>query len=759
MTLVKSFSKTKKSSANAITAVAIDADKSSQYAVKWAVDNLLNESSQYVLLHVRNHSSNPQELEASSIGGRPATNDELQKLFLPYRGLFARKRILAREVVLQDIDVSSALIYYVKNNSVGNIVAGGSSRNLLTRKFRNLDLPSSLLKSAPESCAVYIISSKGKLQSSRPAASQPQMLSGDALIPKQPPLGERPSVIQPDSPRSVEIGRSDYSCDSSISKVTDRNYSSTDNSQKAKNGKSESTFPIVSSILPADSHMQNSFNSESESDISDFSVPVSYQSTEISENIDFSSLSKSSKDHFPQSPKGLEAEIKRLRLELKQSMEIYNSVSKEAVSTSQTAVKLQQRKKEEALKLEARLAEEAALALVKSERQKTRAAMEAALMAQRLVELEAMKREIAELKAMQEEEEKKIVMEAMAYKNVRYRKYTIEEIEAATDYFSISRKIGEGGYGPVYKAQLDHTSVAIKVLGPDISQGPRQFKQEVEILGSMRHTNMVILLGACPEYGCLVYEYMENGSLEDRLFQKDNSPPIHWSIRFKIAAEIATALLFLHQNKPEPLVHRDLKPANILLDQNYVSKISDVGLARLVPPSAADTITQYHMTTAAGTFCYIDPEYQQTGMLGVKSDLYSLGVVLLQLITARPAMGLSHQVEQAIRNGTFSELLDPTVTGWPVEAALSIAKLALQCCELRKRDRPDLVSVVLPELIRLRDLGFENAENKNDNIVVTPGPYNSVSEMKQEGMRNNPNVEMQIQRRSIYEADGSGLSQ
>lgn len=242
---------------------------------------------------------------------------------------------------------------------------------------------------------------------------------------------------------------------------------------------------------------------------------------------------------------------------------------------------------------------------------------------------------------------------------------------------------------------------------------------------------MVILLGACPEYGCLVYEYMENGSLEDRLFQKDNSPPIPWSIRFKIAAEIATALLFLHQNKPEPLVHRDLKPANILLDQNYVSKIGDVGLAQLVPPSAADTVTQYHMTRAVGTFCYIDPEYQQTGMLGVKSDLYSLGVMLLQLITARPAMGLSHQVEQAIENGTFSELLDPTVTGCPVEAALSIAKLALQCCELRKRDRPDLASVVLPELIRLRDIGFENAECKDDNIVVTPGPYNSVSEMKQ----------------------------
>ncbi|KAK0596582.1 hypothetical protein LWI29_017022 [Acer saccharum] len=93
---------------------------------------------------------------------------------------------------------------------------------------------------------------------------------------------------------------------------------------------------------------------------------------------------------------------------------------------------------------------------------------------------------------------------------------------------------------------------------------------------------MVLLLGACPEYGCLVYEYMENGSLEDRLFRKDDTPTIPWRTRFKIAAEIATALLFLHQNKPEPLVHRDLKPANILIDHNYVSKIGDVGLARLV---------------------------------------------------------------------------------------------------------------------------------------------------------------------------------
>lgn len=215
---------------------------------------------------------------------------------------------------------------------------------------------------------------------------------------------------------------------------------------------------------------------------------------------------------------------------------------------------------------------------------------------------------------------------------------------------------------------------------------------------------MVLLLGACPEFGCLVYEYMENGSLEDRLFQKGYTPPMPWKLRFSIAAEIATGLHFLHQTKPEPLVHRDLKPANILLDKNYNSKISDVGLARLVPPSEADKTTQYRMTTAAGTFCYIDPEYQQTGLLGVKSDIYSLGVMLLQIITAKPPMGLAHLVEKAIKSGKFPEVLDSSVTDWPVEEALSFAMLALKCCELRKRDRPCLGSVILPELDRLKDL-------------------------------------------------------
>lgn len=252
---------------------------------------------------------------------------------------------------------------------------------------------------------------------------------------------------------------------------------------------------------------------------------------------------------------------------------------------------------------------------------------------------------------------------------------------------------------------------------------------QVEVLSCIRHPNMVLLLGACPEYGCLVYEYMDNGSLEDRIFRKGNTPPIPWQIRFKIAAEISTALLFLHQTKPEPLVHRDLKPANILLTQNYLSKISDVGLARLVPPSVANSVTQYHMTAAAGTFCYIDPEYQQTGLLGVKSDIYSLGVMLLQIITAKPPMGLSHHVQDAIEKGRFAEILDPTVEDWPVQEALSLAKLALKCCELRKRDRPDLGKVILPELNRLRDIGLVHLSSNRDTVFYGPSSHNSVPEV------------------------------
>lgn len=234
--------------------------------------------------------------------------------------------------------------------------------------------------------------------------------------------------------------------------------------------------------------------------------------------------------------------------------------------------------------------------------------------------------------------------------------------------------------------------------------------EQVDVLSCIRHPNVVLLLGACPESGCLVYEYMANGSLDDRLSRRGNTPVIPWQYRFQIAAEIATGLLFLHHMKPGPLVHRDLKPGNILLDKNYVSKISDVGLARLVPSSVADTVTQCRLTTTAGTLCYIDPEYQQTGMFGVKSDTYSLGVILMQILTARSPKGLTLQLSNAIEEGTFAEMLDPEIPDWPVEEAQRLAEIALKCTELRRKDRPDLETIVLPELEILRDFAEDHMD-------------------------------------------------
>ncbi|XP_035547198.1 U-box domain-containing protein 35 isoform X2 [Juglans regia] len=644
---------------------------------------------------------------------------------MPYRAYCARKGIQLKEVVVEDNDVSKALLDYVNKNCIDSIVVGASTRNALTRKFKGYDVASGLLKSAPHFCSVYVIS-KGKIFSARTA---PRPLINTVTPPKHPsgPSPTPTSGLPPPVPHEVHNGEENGATVTRSARSPWRTSGGHDRSIHLERAGSET--PRVTTTRdrertkssPTNISMENidlpyrsgaprpSFGRDSHADDGDLLPgPMVMGSMDLSnQNLDFSIIPHSPKDPLArQSARDLEAEMKRLRLELKQTMDMYSTACKEAISAKNKAKELHQWKLEEARKFEeARLAEEAALAIAELEKAKCKAAIEAAEAAQRLAEKEAQRRKLAEIKAKRESEEKNRALTALTHGDIRYRKYAIEEIEAATEKFSQSMKIGEGGYGPVYKGILDHTPVAIKVLRPDAAQGRKQFQQEVEVLCSIRHPNMVLLLGACPEYGCLVYEYMNNGSLEDRLFRRGNSHPLSWRRRFTIAAEIATALLFLHQAKPEPLVHRDLKPANILLDRNYVTKISDVGLARLVPPSVANSVTQYHMTSAAGTFCYIDPEYQQTGKLTTKSDIYSLGIMLLQIITAKPPMGLAHHVQRAIQRQTFAELLDQTVTDWPMEEALVFAKLALKCAELRKKDRPDLATVIVPELNRLRELG------------------------------------------------------
>ncbi|KAK6285665.1 PREDICTED: U-box domain-containing protein 33 isoform X1 [Theobroma cacao] len=267
-----------------------------------------------------------------------------------------------------------------------------------------------------------------------------------------------------------------------------------------------------------------------------------------------------------------------------------------------------------------------------------------------------------------------------------FTEFSFSEIQEATHNFDPSLKIGEGGYGSIYKGLLRHATVAIKRLHSHSLQGPSEFQQEVDVLSKMRHPNLVTLIGACPEAWTLIYEYLPNGSLEDRLSCRDNSPPLSWQTRIRIATELCSVLIFLQSSKPHGIVHGDLKPANILLDANFVTKLSDFGICRLLNK---DT-TVCCRTGPKGTFVYMDPEFLATGELTPKADVYSFGVILLRLLTGKQALGITKEVQNALDNGHLKNLLDPLAGDWPFVQAEQLANLALRCCEMNRKSRPDL---------------------------------------------------------------------
>ncbi|XP_057980036.1 U-box domain-containing protein 33 isoform X3 [Malania oleifera] len=219
---------------------------------------------------------------------------------------------------------------------------------------------------------------------------------------------------------------------------------------------------------------------------------------------------------------------------------------------------------------------------------------------------------------------------------------------------------------------------------------------KVEVLSRLRHPNLVTLIGACPEAWALIYEYLPNGSLEDRLHCRDNTAPLSWQTRIRIAVELCSVLIFLHSIEPHSIVHGDLKPSNILLDANFVSKLSDFGICRLIArnENLISNTTLCHITNPKGTPMYMDPEFTLTGELTPKSDVYSFGIILLQLLTGRPALGITKEVQYALDKGNLNTLLDPSAGDWPFVQAKQLAHLALRCCEMNRRNRPDLASEV-----------------------------------------------------------------
>ncbi|XP_073226544.1 uncharacterized protein [Cicer arietinum] len=283
--------------------------------------------------------------------------------------------------------------------------------------------------------------------------------------------------------------------------------------------------------------------------------------------------------------------------------------------------------------------------------------------------------------------------------------FSMNEIVKATDNFHPSRILGEGGFGLVYSGNLeDGSKVAFKVLKREDHHGDREFLSEVEMLSRLHHRNLVKLIGICTElsFRCLVYELIPNGSVESHLHGVDREiSPLDWSARIKIALGAARGLAYLHEDSSPHVIHRDFKSSNILLENDFTPKVSDFGLAR----TAADEDNRHISTRVMGTFGYVAPEYAMTGHLLVKSDVYSYGVVLLELLTGRKPVDMSQPPGQenlvawarpllTSREG-LEAIIDPSLgANVPFDSVAKVAAIASMCVQPEVSDRPFMGEVV-----------------------------------------------------------------
>ncbi|GMH12286.1 hypothetical protein Nepgr_014127 [Nepenthes gracilis] len=278
--------------------------------------------------------------------------------------------------------------------------------------------------------------------------------------------------------------------------------------------------------------------------------------------------------------------------------------------------------------------------------------------------------------------------------------FSLFDIQTATCNFSDSFKLGEGGYGSVYKGELLDRTVAIKMLYPQSMLGPSQFQKEVHVLGKLRHPHLVTLVGACPEVWSLVCDYLPNGNLQYHLSHKSITS-LTWKDRARIISEISSALLFLHSSHPERIVHGNLKPENILLDSKLHCKICDFGIFRLVTKETLRCPSFRRYAEPQGAFPYSDPESHRTRVLSPKSDVYSFGLIILQLLTRRPPVGLAAEVRKAVSCGKLDLILDSSAGQWPTSVAGKLAEMGLKFCKPNSRDRPELTPTVVRELQQL----------------------------------------------------------
>lgn len=323
------------------------------------------------------------------------------------------------------------------------------------------------------------------------------------------------------------------------------------------------------------------------------------------------------------------------------------------------------------------------------------------------------------------------------------KSFSSSDIEKATDNFSETRILGEGGFGRVYSGMLeDGTRVAVKVLKRADQQGGREFLSEIEMLSRLHHRNLVKLIGICTEERtrCLIYELIPNGSVESHLHGiHQEYAPLDWGARLKIALGAARGLAYLHEDSSPRVIHRDFKSSNILLEHDFTPKVSDFGLAR----TALDEENKHISTRVMGTFGYVAPEYAMTGHLLVKSDVYSYGVVLLELLTGRKPVDMSQPPGQenlvswarpllTSKEGLES-IIDPTLgPDFPFDGISKVAAIASMCVQPEVSNRPFMGEVVQAlklicnECDETKEIGSRSCSQEDLSLDIDAGISNTL---------------------------------
>ncbi|KAH9610683.1 hypothetical protein KSS87_003692 [Heliosperma pusillum] len=279
--------------------------------------------------------------------------------------------------------------------------------------------------------------------------------------------------------------------------------------------------------------------------------------------------------------------------------------------------------------------------------------------------------------------------------------FKFEKLSAATNNFQESNKLGQGGFGPVYKGTLeDGQEVAIKRLSGTSTQGVEEFMNEVLVISKLQHRNLATLLGCCIERHerMLIYDYMPNKSLDAFLFDPQKKEILDWKKRYSIIEGICRGLLYLHRDSRLKIIHRDLKAGNILLDENLNPKISDFGMARIFGGNQSEADT----TRVVGTYGYMPPEYAIEGRFSEKSDVFSFGVLLLEIITGKKtrwfdesSLSLLGYVWKQWNEDNYISLIDPVIAYQGFEAEISkCIHVGLLCVQEYAQDRPDTSDVI-----------------------------------------------------------------